>query len=417
MFQKIRPIFLFKILLLPLVIYLGTCTPQKSGWQGSVEVVDGVRIIKNPSSPLHPELKIIFEEDLTIGVEDGDEHYMFGDQVFLNVDKEGHIYVTVGERKTIRRYDPAGKFIQSLGGPGQGPGEFQDISVVRFDTEGDIYLNDTKQQRLSFLSREGQHIRGIKFPSLFEKVVLNSQGLYIARYVDNVELGKGKKWDYVYGLFDDQFRLKAEFLRLSQGVDLKSKNGQDALAEMFADSLSRSAFVPVVNYVLDDMDNIYFGYPVSDKYEIRVYSPEGKLTNLIQRDHEPIAITRKHKACFEQTQSGLMQTKTGALDPSLRQKVYALVEYPEYLPAFERFILMENGWLLVVVESAQSGGRSTLVDIFSKEGEYLAQFETDIATDWLCFQNGKAYAVAAVDDYKYIKRYNFSILGYTESGN
>ncbi len=73
---------------------------------------------------------------------------------------------------------------------------------------------------------------------------------------------------------------------------------------------------------------------------------------------------------------------------------------------------MENGWIFVVVDSAR--GESKLVDIFNQEGEYLAQFETDISTDWLSFNNGKAYAVATIDDYKFIKRYNFEILEFRQ---
>jgi hypothetical protein len=71
---------------------------------------------------------------------------------------------------------------------------------------------------------------------------------------------------------------------------------------------------------------------------------------------------------------------------------------------------MENGWIFVVVDSPIGG--NTLVDIFGKDGEYLGQFETDIPTDWLSFNSGKAYTVATVNEYKYIKRYNFQILGY-----
>jgi len=57
----------------------------------------------------------------------------------------------------------------------------------------------------------------------------------------------------------------------------------------------------------------------------------------------------------------------------------------------------KNGRICVVVDSARDG--SKLINIFSKDGEYLAQFETDIPTDKLFFNNGKAYAVATIDDY------------------
>ena len=52
---------------------------------------------------------------------------------------------------------------------------------------------------------------------------------------------------------------------------------------------------------------------------------------------------------------------------------------------------MENGWIFVVVDSASDG--SKLVDVFDKDGEFLAQFEIDISTRSatqckVCFENG-----------------------------
>jgi len=387
-----------------ILILFSACRQQKSPWQGTIEEVDGVTIVKNPMKPLKPELQIIFEEDLTIGVEEGDENYMFGNQVFMNTDDEGNIYVTDRDRRTVKKYDSNGNFLQSIGRLGQGPGEFQDMSEVRFNSEGNIYLNDLKTQRLSFFSKEGNYLKGIKFPTIFERVVINSKGFYIAMSVDNVELGKGKKWDYFYGLFDENFNSMAEFLRLPQEVNVKNKNA-DSIAQLVADSLSEMAFQPYVNYDLDKNDLIYFGYP--ENYEIKVYSSEGMLRKIIQRDFKPVEIGERHKDYFKHNQSELFNAK---IPPNEEEKVFELVEYPKYMPAYERFILMENGWIFVVVDSVRDG--NTLVDIFGKDGEYLAQFETDISTDWLSFNNGKAYTVATIDDYKFIKRYNFEILGY-----
>ena len=390
-----------------LLILFSACWQQESPWQGKIEEVDGVTIVKNPMKPLKPELQIIFEEDLTIGVEEGDENYMFGNQVFMNTDDDGNFYVTDWDRKTVRKYDSNGNFLQSIGRLGQGPGEFQDISEVRFNSEGNIYLNDVKIQRISFLSKEGNFLKGIKFPTRFERVVINSKGFYIAKSVDNVELGKGKKWDYFYGLFDENFKLMAEFLRLPQEANARYKNS-DSITQLIADSLSDMAFQPYVNYALGKNDLIYFGYP--ENYEIKVYSSEGMLMKIIQRDFEPVEIGERHKEYFEHNQSELFMAKIPANE---EKRVFELVKYPKYKPAYERFILMENGWIFVTVDSVRD--RSTLVDIFNKNGEYLAQFKTDVPTDWLSFNNGKAYAVVTIDDYQFIKRYNFEILGYKDN--
>ncbi len=399
-------IFIITAFTFSLLILFNVCGKQEAPGQRTIEEVDGVIEVKNPREPLNPELKIIFEENLTIGVREGDENYMFGNQVFMNTDDDGNIYVTDRDRKTIKKYDSSGNFLKSIGRPGQGPGEFQDISEVRFDSDGNIYLNDAKNQRISFLSKKGNYIKALKAPSIFEQVLINSRGYYVAMSVDNVELGKGKKWDYFYGLFDENFNLIADFLRQPQEVkDLSNSNSP---AQVLADYLSGIAFQPNVNYVLDKNDMLYFGYP--EDYEIKVYSPDGTLLKIIQRDFKPLEIAGRDKEYFEQNQNLQLGNKMPAGE---EKKVFELVKYPKYKPAYERFTLMENGWIFVVVDSIRDG--STLVDIFNKDGEYLAQFETDISTDGLSFNNGKAYAVLTIDDYKFIKRYNFEILGYKDN--
>ncbi len=400
-------IVLIPALVCALLILFNACGEQKAHGQRIIVDENGVTVVKNPSEPLNPDLQIVFEEELTIGVKEGDENYMFGNQIFVNTDDDGNIYVTDLNRGEVKKYDSNGHFLQSIGRKGQGPGEFQDMSVARFTGEGDIYINDIKTQRLSFFTKQGDYLNGVKFPKLFERVTINSKGFYIARSVDNVELGKGKKWDYFYALFDENFNSVAELLRMPQEADGKSKNA-DSAAQVLANFLSETAFQPNVHYVLDKNDMIYFGYP--ENYEIKVYSAEGKLMKMIQRDFEPVEIRQRHKDYFKNSQSELFMAK---IPPNEDEKVFELVEYPKYLPPYEKFILMENGWIFVIVDSVRDG--SALIDIFNEEGKYLAQFETDIPTDRLCFNNGKAYAVATIDDYEFIKRYNFNILGYNNN--
>jgi hypothetical protein len=98
------------------------------------------------------------------------------------------------------------------------------------------------------------------------------------------------------------------------------------------------------------------------------------------------------------------------MPPNEEKKIFELIKYPKHKPAYEKFTLMENGWIFVVVDSVYE--RSKLIDIFDKDGRFLAQFETDISTDGLSFNNGKAYAVETINGYKFIKRYNFEIKGF-----
>lgn len=393
---------MYKIVFFTALLLFNACAKGISEWQGKIEEKNGVMFINNPKEPKNPDLKIIFEEELTIGAIHGEDNDMLGSQIFLNTDDEGNFYVSDKDISTVKKYNSNGKFLQLIGGNGQGPGEFQDICEVRFSIDGNMYVNDVSTQRLSFLTKTGQYLRGVKFPTIFERVVINSKGYFIAMSVDNVQLGQGKKWDYFYGLFDAELNQIAEFLRLPQEEKGLSKNGY-SINQAFADDLSARAFAPNVNYVLDKNDWIYFGYPKD--YEIKVYSPDGELKRIIQRDYKPIEISKSHKEHFRQNQSVQFMAK---MPVGEEDTIYKLVRYPKYKPAYERFTLMENGWIFVVVDSTHNTAQ--LVDIFNENGEYLAQFETNIAAEQLFFNNGKAYTVATIDDYKFIKRFKFDIL-------
>ena len=82
-----------------------------------------------------------------------------------------------------------------------------------------------------------------------------------------------------------------------------------------------------------------------------------------------------------------------------------MMKFPESLPAYKRFVLMENGWLFVVVDSIE--GDYALIDLFDNKGKYVAQFRANISTSGLYFKNGKAYALGLEDGFRYIKRYTF----------
>ena len=43
-------------------------TPPE-GWKGKIEIIEGVRHVHNPATPLHPKLTVTFMEDLSLGGE------------------------------------------------------------------------------------------------------------------------------------------------------------------------------------------------------------------------------------------------------------------------------------------------------------------------------------------------------------
>jgi hypothetical protein len=386
-----------------------------------IKTENGVIVVynsKDPSPKNGLKLRIVFEEELSIGEFEGDENYMFTGNIFFNTDNEGNFYVADMEGDRILKYDSEGKYLLTIGREGQGPGEFQSLSVPRFDKDNNLYITDGGNRRISFFDKDGKFLRQKLMPERYGNLYINSKGLIAATKTSTGEETNVQKTIFLFSLLDDKFNSIAEIYK--DEIDLPLPTGRDvsSMAEYVGNVLSKAAFRPFIKYRLADNDFIYFGYP--DKYEINIYSPEGKLTRKIVRDYEPIAISKKDKESFVKV---AMEEFAGPVfTDDLKKLAIKQIKYPKYKPAYQSFSVMENGWLAVSVDSVES--EYTLFDIFDQEGRYIAHFKTTeltlpaegiVSEFFFFFKNGKAYAVATEDDYRFVKRYNFEIQEYKDN--
>jgi hypothetical protein len=372
---------------------------------------DEVVVVSNPKTPT-ANIRIVFKEELSIGEVEGDENYMFGSRIGFNTDDEGNFYVMDYDTKRILEYDPEGKFLLKFGREGQGPGEFQSLSVPRFDHDGNLYISDTLSRKISFFDREGHYLRQITAQQRYFDPFVNSKGFIIANRWEMNQEGNVQKQTSTYGLFDDKFELLAELCKDEFEVPMPTGTDESAIADYMAKVWSQAAFKPSVRFMLANDDLIYLGRP--DKYEINVYSPDGKLMKKIARDYDPISVSDKDKDEFFKMLSESLSS-TPMFTEDMKKKAFQKIKFPKFKPAYQSFTLMDNGWLAVIVDSVD--GEYTLFDIFDQDGKYIAQFKTPVLDDGmystlLFFNNGKAYCVAIEDDYKFARRYSYEIQEY-----
>ena len=365
-----------------------------------------IKIIANPKAPRPPAGKpfsLIFIEDLTIGVREGDEDYMFGNLIFVNTDKDGNFYVTDWDRRTIRKYDPRGKHLLNIGRPGQGPGEFQNIWRPEFDHQWNLYVSDYVAHKIIFFDSAGQFRRQILLTADVEHALINSRGFFVGRRTIEEESPSGSKLTYVFGLFDGQFKITAEFQRTVFNPKEPSGSGEERMVNLVAGLLSDSAFKPEAHYLMDRDDFVWFGYP--ETYEIRVYAPDGRLDRTIRREYDPRPVTGKDKERFCKEDAELLLNRPRLR--ALKNKIYDRVQFPRFKCAYTSFALMENGGLAVIIEKADNG--DTVFDLFDKDGRYVSHFQAPVPSEGLFFNNGKAYAIKTEDGYKFVKRYRFEL--------
>lgn len=152
------------------VLMFISCSPEKenpfplASLETSSE--ENVETISNSSEGLWGKDKqMSLEEELIIGKEYGDDEEMFGYIRIITFDGESNIFVADSYELTVKVFDEQGKFINSFGGDGNGPGEFitmDDIHWCRFDNI--LYIPDRRNNRISTFSPDGKFVlSGMRF--------------------------------------------------------------------------------------------------------------------------------------------------------------------------------------------------------------------------------------------------------------
>jgi hypothetical protein len=80
----------------------------------------------------------------------------------LTVSSDGTVFVAQRQDGLVRAYDRRGRFVGSIGRPGEGPGEFDTPSSLgwRGDT---LWVQDSGNRRISFFHADGTFIRSLAF--------------------------------------------------------------------------------------------------------------------------------------------------------------------------------------------------------------------------------------------------------------
>jgi len=97
-----------------------------------------------------------FIEELSIGEDEGaDAAYLLGNPTHVRVDSLGNIYVAEERQCVVKIFDTDGVLLRALGGRGEGPGEFREISGMVLDEDDRIVILDRFARRITVFSPDG----------------------------------------------------------------------------------------------------------------------------------------------------------------------------------------------------------------------------------------------------------------------
>ncbi len=352
-----------------LIILIGiTCGQQKTEWQGSIEEVDGVLVVKNPKEPLYGEDAFILEEELTIGEVEGREEYMFQQIYNLAVSDDDDIYVLDYKAEHVKVFDKDGQYLRTIGRPGQGPGELFLARILIYTTRDELAIQNINN--ISYYSPEGEYLRSTaltkdRISTVDIDSVGNIFGFSIAGDKGVYEL---KKYDPE---LNELFSLGTSPLPSAE----TQKTGK------------RNAFFTLLRWDIINGDQVVTGYP-EEGYLLKVFDVEGKLIRKIEKDYSPLEITKEN---FEAVKEDY--------PPELSQGLYA----PKHYPPFRTLRSDDEGRIWVTTSKKTADGDKNYYDVFDAEGKYI--LEVALKASPRIFNN-KMYAIEEDEDgYQYIKRY------------
>jgi len=109
-----------------------------------------------------------FQETLRLGSDDPDapDHRLFTQVAAVAVGQDSTIYAVDSQNGGIRVYDADGTFRRTIGQRGQGPGEFERVSVLHVDRQGRLLVADPARARVTAFAPSGRLLTTYSVPEV-----------------------------------------------------------------------------------------------------------------------------------------------------------------------------------------------------------------------------------------------------------
>jgi hypothetical protein len=207
--------------------------------------------------------ELSLQEELSIGVESGDEHEMFAEIGDVALDSEENIYILDSKEGKVHKYDTNGNFLKSLEVTrGEGPREASYIHGLAVTPAGRVFVLDRNTGKILIFDEEFEFIRSFN---------TDFRSIDILPYTEEEFIIFGIKDDNVFHIFDQEGNLLESF-----GETFEIPSEYLEYKNMPLAKLPRRADITADGRIY--LVNLH-------KYEIRVYEDK-KVHHVIKEESE-----------------------------------------------------------------------------------------------------------------------------------
>ena len=241
----------------------------------------GVRIVESvtPQWTAETAWRLSAEPLVDIGGGDTDEQQLFRVVGALRL-ADGSIVVANAGTSELRFYDDGGQYLRSAGGEGDGPGEFRQIRWVQRLGEDSLAAYDRRQRRLSVFDREGRFVRSLLLESVGGRPARANGVLTDGRVLASSTAAIGPPRS-------GRYRAPVTLLLYAADGSRGDSMGSNAGVEVFIHRRTSGGIIvmpaPFGRFATTVVHGDRLLTGATDEYELRTFTPDGRLTTIVRR--------------------------------------------------------------------------------------------------------------------------------------
>ncbi len=354
-----------------------------SEWEAIHDTIGDTIVVRTVSGSVWRDTATLVPE-VSIGVFDGPEEYIFGSVVSMAMADDGTIYVMDRQVPALRVYNADGTYRTTFGGKGEGPGEYLEpdggLNVL---SDGRIVLRDPSNARIQVYSPDGEALDTWRIRGGFNtsrRMVVDQQDRSHALVLLDPD---ASVMDWEMGLVqilpdgNPGDTLRVPDLPWEEPTIMASQEDEEGNTTSM--SVNLVPFGPQEHATLSPMG--YFIHSITTDYTLTLLKEDGPAVR-IQKEYTPVPVTGGEKAEEEAREIRNMRYT----DPTWR---WSGEPIPDVKPPLRTFFPGEDGTIWVMVHQPASRvedpfydpsdpdavpdeWREPIVfDVFDEDGTYL----------------------------------------------
>jgi hypothetical protein len=352
--MKKKAIFLLIMFTFSLSITCGIEEEKEKEKQPKIDYENGIKVIKNPKTPVHGEIQLELELIDDFRLSKGKE-VLFYPPSDIEIDDEGNIYILDSAKKSIQIYDKKGHFLQKFGRKGQGPGEMERPIEMCLDKENNIYVQDINRRKVHIFNKKGEFIRTITLDFRIGPFEITAEGNILSQVLQITP--EGERNEELVLINPEGKRLKT-IVSFPHHSSIIKKGGINL---RYGSRYNPHMFFCILN----DKLGIY-GY--SSAYKLFVFGSSGKVKYIIEKNEPPAPITRKEK---NQIIDEFLEAHS-EYNFSKGVVVKKAFNFPKYRPFYNGIMTDRKGNIYVRnFKSILDNSKATILDMFNQKGYYV----------------------------------------------